>query len=130
MAKQVRILIIEDDTGTMNLLEQIVMRAGYEPVLAHGGQAGLRLLQETDIDLILLDIRMKDVDGWTVLMTLKADPRFSDIPVLIVSAKTPAEHPSRMEALADLYEDYFVKPFEVDDLIARIAQVLKTRSMG
>jgi len=68
---------------------------------------------------------MKDVDGWTVLMTLKADARSSHVPVIIVTGKTPAEHRSKMETLSDLYEDYFVKPFEIELLVARIAEVLQ-----
>ena len=101
------------------------MRAGYEPVLARGGREALHTVQAGGIDLILLDIKMKDVDGWTVLMTIKADAQASHVPVIIVTGKTPAEHRAKMESLSDLYEDYFVKPFEVDILVARIAEVLQ-----
>ena len=124
MKKERRILIVEDDSSTLNLLKQIVMRAGYEPVLARGGNAALHTLQDTEVDLVLLDLMMRDVDGWTVLMAMKADPRCSPIPVIIVSAKTPAEHTPKMEALDGLFEDYFVKPFEVDMLVARLRELL------
>lgn len=125
MAEERRILIVEDEPSTLNLLKHIITRAGYEPVLARGGNEALHLLLHTEIDLVLLDIMMKDVDGWTVLMTMKAHPHLSSIPAIIISAKTPAEHRSKMEALTSLYEDYFVKPFEVDVLLARIAQILQ-----
>ena len=126
MTEKHRILIVEDEPGTLNLIEQIVMRAGYEPVLARGGNEALSMMQDGGIDLVLLDLKMKDVDGWTVLMTLKADARSSHVPVIIVTGKTPAEHRAKMETLSDLYEDYFVKPFEIELLVARIAEVLQT----
>jgi two-component system OmpR family response regulator len=125
MAEKRRIMVVEDEPSTLNLLAQIVMRAGYEPVPVRGGREAIRLLQETKADLILLDLMLRDLDGWTVLMTIKADPRSSSIPIIIVSAKTPAEHPIEMEALMDYYEDYFVKPFELNVLVARIAEILQ-----
>lgn len=128
MKEKPRILIVEDDAGTLNLLQQIVQRTGYEPVLARGGKEAVRIAHTGPYDLVLLDIMMRDLDGWTVLMTLKADPNLIDTPVIIVSAKTPEEHPTEVEALSELYEDYFVKPFEVDDLVTRIAQVLQAWS--
>jgi DNA-binding response OmpR family regulator len=124
MTQKRRILILEDDSSTLNLIAQIVARAGYEPILARRGREGLQLLQDTGADLVLLDIMMKDMDGWAVLKTIRADPSFGNIPVLIVSARTPGEHPSEMEAHAGLYEAYFVKPFEVDDLVVKIAEML------
>jgi DNA-binding response OmpR family regulator len=125
MTEKRRIMIVEDNPGTMNLLRQIVMAAGYEPVMARGGQEAIRLLREEGADLVLLDIMMKGVDGWTVLMTMKAEPQLSSIPTIVVSGKAPTEHPSEVEALEHLYEAYFLKPFEVDDLVASIAQVLE-----
>lgn len=125
MAAKRQVMIVEDDPDTMNLLKQIVISMGYEPVLAHGGREAVQLLQGVDPDLVLLDLLMRDMDGWTVLMTIKAAPNMSDIPVLIVSAKTPAEYPSRTQVLSDLYEAYFVKPFEVDDLAAKIVEVMQ-----
>ena len=124
MTEKHRILIVEDEPGTLNLIEEIVTRAGYKPILARGGSEALAMMQAGDIDLVLLDIKMKDVDGWTVLMTLKADAQSSQVPVIIVTGKLPSEHRTQMETLSDLYEDYFVKPFEIDVLIARIAEVL------
>jgi DNA-binding response OmpR family regulator len=126
MARKHRVLIIEDDPGTLNLLNHIVIRAGYEPILARGGQEGLQLLQDAGADLVLLDIMMKGMDGWTVLETIKADSHLGNVPVIMVSAKTPSEHPSLMETYADMYEDYFLKPFNVNELVAKLAEILPT----
>lgn len=122
-----RILIIEDDPGTLNLLNQVVMRTGYQPILAQGGREGLRLLH-AGVDLVLLDIMMRDIDGWTILETIKADPRLKPVPVIIVSAKSPSEHPAKMDALAGMYEYYFIKPFDIGALIAKISEVLNSGS--
>jgi DNA-binding response OmpR family regulator len=120
-----RILIVEDDLGTIHLLEQIVRRAGYQPVLARGGEEGLRLLREEGADLILLDLMMRGVDGWTLLESIKTDARFSPIPVIIISAKHPREDPTRTSTHADMFEDYLTKPFEVDELVARLQELLQ-----
>lgn len=124
MAEKHRVLIVEDDPGTINLLRHIVLRAGYEPILARGGKEGLRLLQEGGADLILLDLMMRDMDGWTVLETIKTDDRFCTLPVIIVSAKAPSEHPGAMDTHAAKFEAYFIKPFEINELLAKISELL------
>ncbi len=124
MVATARILIVEDNPGTMNLLEQVVLRAGYAPVLARGGQEALDLLQDEGADLVLLDIMMRDVDGWTVLRSLKTDERLCRVPVIIVSAVAPSEHELLVAAHDGMYEDYFLKPFEIGELVSRIGEVL------
>jgi DNA-binding response OmpR family regulator len=125
LADKRRVLIVEDDLDTIHLLEQIVMRAGYEPVLARGGEEGLRLLREEGADLILLDLVMRGVDGWMLLETVKAESCLSPIPVIIVSARHPREDPTRTSTHADMFEDYLTKPFEVDELVARLQELLQ-----
>jgi len=124
MAQKHRILIVEDDPGTLSLLDQIVRRAGYEPLLARGAQEGLERLRKDGADLLLLDLMMRDVDGWTLLERIKADDHLRSIPVIIISAKHPKEDPARTEAHAGMFESYLVKPFEVNALIAKIWELL------
>jgi DNA-binding response OmpR family regulator len=124
MAEKYRVLIVEDDPGTLKLLAQIVERAGYKAVLARGGQEGLALLQRDGADLLLLDLMMKDIDGWNLLETIKTDDRLLALPVIIVSAKHPREDPLRTEAHANMFEAYFVKPFDVNELVAKMTEVL------
>ena len=70
MTQKRRVMIIEDDLDTIELLRVILELRGYEPIPALGGKAGLRLLEEEwPVDLILLDLMMDDIDGWTVLRT-------------------------------------------------------------
>jgi DNA-binding response OmpR family regulator len=124
MTPEKRVMIVEDDPGTINLLSQIVKRAGYQPILARGGWEALHLLQEGGADLVLLDLMMKGMDGWALLESIKADDRLGHVPVIIISAKHPAEDPRQVEAHAGKFEDYLLKPFEVDELVARMSHLL------
>jgi DNA-binding response OmpR family regulator len=124
MANKRRVLIVEDDPGTSGLLMQIVRRAGYEPALARSGREALDELDRDGADLLLLDLMMKEMDGWTLLDLVRNDSRFATLPILIISARHPREDPKRVEAYADQYDAYFVKPFEVNELVATMAQIL------
>jgi two-component system OmpR family response regulator len=127
MANIRRVLIVEDDPGTSGLLLQIVRRAGYEPALARSGREALRDLDQSGADLLLLDLMMKEMDGWTLLDIVRGDSRFASVPVIIISARHPREDPTRVEAYADKYDAYFVKPFEVDELVATMGRILSDR---
>lgn len=117
-------MIIEDDPDTIQLLQVVLKTGGYDPIPALGGKAGLRLLADAPADLILLDLMMDDVDGWTLLETLKQDPTLSQIPVIILSVKNPLEDPRRIKSHAGMFADYVVKPFNVRDLLSRVRRVL------
>ncbi|MGD8795012.1 MAG: response regulator [Anaerolineae bacterium] len=133
MGDKRRILIVEDEPGTLQLMCHIVGRAGYEPISAAGGHEALELLEQDGADLILLDLMMKGLDGWRVLDVVKQSPELRAIPVIIVSARAPSEQLLTLEAHAGMFEDYFIKPFHVDDLVARIGEVLEkgpTRGKG
>ena len=117
-------MIIEDDPDTIQLLQVVLKTGGYEPIPALGGKAGLLQLAESPADLILLDLMMDDVDGWTLLETLKQDPDLSQIPVIILSVKNPLEDPRRIKSHAGMFDDYVVKPFNVRDLLSRVRRVL------
>jgi two-component system copper resistance phosphate regulon response regulator CusR len=124
MAQVHRVLIIEDTPSTIDLLEQIVKRAGYTPVLARRGGEGLRILRQEVVDLVLLDLMMRDMDGWTLLEIIRAGRRFAGLPVFIISARQPREDPQRMETHGSMFQAYFVKPFEVEELVAKLAKML------
>lgn len=125
MTEKRQIMIIEDDPDMIDLLSLVLKRGGFEPIPALGGQEGLRLLQETSVDLILLDLMMEDMSGWTVLESVKADERHRTTPVIIVSARHHLEDPSQTVAHADQFEGYVVKPFLVRDLISQIKETIQ-----
>lgn len=123
-ARQARILIIEDHPSTLKLIGEIIRQAGYEPILAPGGNAGLRLLRERGADLILLDLLLEDMDGWTVLKTIKMDDDLCSIPVVIVTGRTQAQEKRGIEAHEGLFNGYLVKPFLMDNMLEEIAALL------
>jgi CheY-like chemotaxis protein len=108
----------------IDLLKLILRRGGYEPIPALGGREGLRLLEESGADLILLDLMMDDMSGWNVLEAIKQHEQLQEIPVLIVSARHQLEDPHQTTAHAHLFEGYLVKPFVVRDLLSQIDEVL------
>lgn len=119
-----RVMIIEDDADMIRLLSLVLRRGGYEPVPALGGREGLRCLQDNPTDLILLDLMMDDISGWTLLQMIKEDANLRNIPVLIVSAKHYLEDVDQTAAHASLFEGYLVKPFVVEDLLSQITEAL------
>jgi len=119
-----KILIIEDDAGIIELLEAVLESGQYEPIAGRGGRDGLLKLRESGADLVLLDLMMDDVDGWAVLEAIQADPGLRDIPVIIVSVRSPLEDLDRAEKYDSFYVDYVVKPFSVRELLARIDAAL------
>jgi adenylate cyclase len=124
MATPKRVMIVEDDPDMIDLLSLILRRGGYEPLPALGGREGLRLLHVGGVDLILLDLMMDDMSGWSVLDAIKADASVRGIPVLIISAKHHMEDPHRTASYADQFEGYLVKPFVVRDLLGKIKEAL------
>jgi CheY-like chemotaxis protein len=125
MSQERYVLIIEDDADMIELLSLILRRGGYKPIPALGGREGLRRLQETGVDLILLDLMMEDMNGWAVLEAIKADKNLATIPVLIVSARHHLEDPAQTMAHADQFEGYVVKPFLVRDLLTQIQEAME-----
>ena len=125
MTAKKRIMIIEDDPDTIELLKVILELHGYEPLPALGGKAGLRQVHETRPDLILLDLMMDDIDGWSVLEILKTDERVQDIPVVILSVKHQLENLGRAKAHAGQYAGYMVKPFNIRLLLETIHKILE-----
>lgn len=110
-----RIFILEDDENISSIIAFNIKAAGYEPVRESDGQAGLERLKKGGFDLVILDIMLPSMDGFTVLRELR---RVSDIPVIILSAREAEE--DKLEGLSLMADDYMTKPFSVKELIARI----------
>ncbi len=116
-----RILVIDDDPAVTNLLRRGLAYEGYAVVTAASGEAGLAQARENPPDLVVLDRMMPGLDGMAVLTRLRAaDPH---LPVLFLTAKdAPADEVEGLRAGAD---DYIVKPFTFDILLARIQALLR-----
>lgn len=110
-----RILVIDDEDVTVQLIEMLLERRGYEVVTASRAEEGLRLAYRTHPDLILLDIMMPDMDGWEVCRRLR---ELSDVPIIFLTAKDDVRDVVKgLEMGAD---DYIAKPYDNNELVARI----------
>ncbi len=124
MAKP-RILIIEDERGLTDVLTYNLQREGYETLVAHDGQEGLRKAQMQVPDLIILDIMLPGIDGLEVCRTLRASKPTSKIPILMLTAKS--EETDQIVGFTVGADDYVTKPFSVKVLLQRI-RALKRRA--
>lgn len=118
--KREKILVVDDAEETIWLLEKILTEAGYEVSIARNGREGLRQAHIFQPDLILLDIIMPDMNGWTMLHRLR---EFSDVPVILLTALGAEEE--KVQGLDLGADDYLTKPYGIEELKARIRATLR-----
>lgn len=115
-----KILIVDDDENICTLLELYLNKASFSTSVCHNGADALRLLASEPHDLVLLDVMMPEMDGYETLKQLRA---FSDVPVIMLSAK--GESSDKICGLNAGADDYVAKPFEPQELISRIHAVFR-----
>ena len=116
-----RLLLVEDDRSLAGMLEEILVAAGYVVDLARDGQAGLHLGLSRSYDLVVLDRGLPAIEGLDLLGRLRA--RGVGVPVLVLSALgLPRDRVDGLDAGA---EDYLAKPFDIDELLARVRALLR-----
>lgn len=119
-----KVLIVEDERSIARLIEMTLARAGYACTLACDGMAAADLIEENEYDLALLDIMLPGLDGYDLLSYLRP----LGVPVIFITAKgTVADRVRGLRLGAD---DYLVKPFEVEELLARVQVVLRRAGRG
>ena len=106
------IAVIDDDKYIGDMLNELLMREGYEVARALSGKAGLELLDRLEPDLVLLDLMMPELSGEQLL------PLIENIPVIVMSAKCDVD--SKVNMLMSGAADYITKPFDTGELLARI----------
>ena len=121
-----RILVVDDDPALLQTISIVLKEQGYDVTTAEDGIRMLEALELREPDLILLDVLMPHLDGFQLLERLKADDRYADLPVLIVSS-LPAEE-ATVRTLGLGAADFIRKPFRVRDLLARIQAQLRNRA--
>jgi DNA-binding response OmpR family regulator len=121
MAK--RILVVDDDENILSLERTILEQKGFAVTTAASGAEALKILGEQDFDLVLLDVMMPEIDGFTVCRRIKEDPRTKEIPVIFLTAKGGGE------ALAEGFESgaimYINKPFTANKLLTIVNTMLE-----
>jgi len=116
------VLVIDDDAASRDLLSRILERDGYRVVVAASGADGLDLTHRLRPDAITLDVMMPEMNGWTVLSTLKADPVLKSIPVLLISIVDEASTAMAMGA-----SNFIAKPVDPQRLLAIMSGCVRSR---
>ena len=115
-----RLLIVEDDRRIAEWVQTYLERAGFTAEIARDGRAGLDRARKTKPDLVILDLTLPYLDGVSLCEALR---RESDVPIIMLTAReAPADRIRGLESGAD---DYIVKPFEPDEVVARVEAVLR-----
>jgi len=116
-----KVLIVDDEPDTLELVKLVLESGGFETLLAASGTQALEQIERTRPDLVLLDIMMPDMDGWDVFRKIKEkDPK---IPIAILTAK--AQNIDRLLGLHVLKaDDYITKPFGKNELINKVRKLL------
>lgn len=117
------ILIIEDDEIVAKTIERCLRGSEYRVRLAGSGVEGLGAARREVPDLVILDVIMPGMDGYTVCKEMRADSLLADVPVLFLTAKTKDE--DKITGLSAGADDYLGKPFNVDELLLRIKAILR-----
>lgn len=121
-----RILVVDDEADVRSMLELLLSRHGYEVEAVASGMEAMIAVQARRPDLVLLDVMMRDMDGWEVLKLLQLEESTREIPVVIVSART--ETRDKIRGLQEGAVDYLTKPFQIHEVLERIALVLGASS--
>jgi DNA-binding response OmpR family regulator len=114
------ILIVDDEQHMRNLIRVYLTEAGYNVIESEDGVQALRMLKTADIDLVLLDIMMPHMDGWTFCQEVRGS---SDVPIIILTAKE--ETLDKVKGLKLGADDYLAKPFEEIELLARMEALFR-----
>ena len=115
-----KVLIVEDDTNIAELLHLYLEKEGYETLVASDGGKGVELFRSFQPDLVLLDIMLPVMDGWSVCKKIREE---SKTPIIMLTAK--GETMDKVSGLEMGADDYIVKPFEMKEVLARIHAVLR-----
>ena len=126
MAVKATLLLVEDSPSQGGQLKQSLEKLGYEVKWAQSGMDGLKIARAENPDLVILDVIMDDMDGFAVCRWLKMHETTRDIPVLMLTARGDVK--DRVEGLHVGAEDYLPKPFEPEELEARIFAALRVRA--
>ena len=117
------ILLVEDNEMNRDMLSRRLIRRGYEVLIAEDGESGVRMAQEREPTLILMDLSLPDIDGLEATRRLKADARTSHIPIIVLTAH--AMLGDRQQALAAGGDDYDIKPVELERLVGKIRALIE-----
>ncbi len=115
-----KILFADDDVNIIEVLEIRFKSEGYEVTTANDGEEALLKMRAEKPDLVVMDIAMPKMNGYTLVREMKADDNLKDIPAIVLSGKDTMEDIFQIEGVGT----YLVKPFEFDELLAKVKEQL------
>ena len=127
MSSKAKIIIVEDESDILDVIEYNLSREGYRVKGYRDGEQGLEAIRTEDPELVLLDLMLPGIDGIEICKKVKEDPVTRDIPVIMITAK--AEESDVVLGLGVGADDYVSKPFSPKELVARVKAVLRRPSL-
>ncbi len=118
-----KILVIDDDKAICELIKINIELAGYQVFVANDGEIGFALAKQELPKVIILDVMMPDVDGYTVAKRIRENEKTKDIPIIMLTALSQLEN--KVTGYNVGVDDYLCKPFEITELILRVKALLK-----
>ncbi len=123
-----KILVVEDDLDVAEMLNAYFNVQGYEVFTVNWGEDGVSACQTINPDLVVLDIRLPDIDGYEVARRLRTDRRTQDVPIIFLTEKR--DRADRLQGLELGADDYITKPFDVQELRLRVRNALRRATQG
>ena len=122
---KIRIWIVEDNVDNQDLMRFLLERAGYEVTTVENGREGIEAARRDNPDIILMDLSLPELDGWSAAREIKADPVLAKIPLIAVTAHTLAG--DRRKALEAGFDSYISKPINIHMFDVTVGKVLEQK---
>ncbi len=122
------LLVVEDDPDVAEMLNAYFLVQGYEVIVVNGGEDAVKVCRANRPDLVILDIRLPDIDGYEVAHRLRGNRRTEDIPIIFLTEKR--NRADRLQGLELGADDYITKPFDVHELRLRVRNALRRSQQG
>ena len=119
-----KLLLVEDNLELLMLMQQL-LKSTYRVYIARNGKEALKIIKEKELDLIISDVMMPEMDGLELTRTIKSDPNYNHLPIILLTAKTQEEDVK--QALQNGADEYLKKPFRLGDLKLRIDNIIENR---
>ena len=119
-AKRPTVLVVDDDIRMLRMMKRMLELEGFTAAMADGGEPALKMFEKETPDLVLLDVMMPDLDGYSVCHRIR---EFSQVPIIMVTARDLDKE--KVEGLDSGADDYVTKPFSASELAARVRAVLR-----
>ncbi|MFH1714867.1 MAG: response regulator transcription factor [Elusimicrobiota bacterium] len=121
--KNCKVLIIDDEEDFVNLIKIVLNNADYAVITAYDGETGLKKLEASIPDIIILDLNLPGISGYQVCKKIREKKEYADIPILMLTVRTlEQDHVTGLRCGSD---DYMSKPFEPKELLARVRTLLR-----